>query len=58
MAGKYEIYQDTKSEWRWRYKAGNGEIIAVSSEGYKEKRDCAHGIDLVKGSNGDPVEDA
>ncbi len=31
---KFEIYQDEKGEFRWRLKGANGEIIAVSSEGY------------------------
>lgn len=35
---KFEIYKDRKKEWRWRLKARNGKIIAVSGEGYKRKR--------------------
>lgn len=31
-----------KREWRWRVKAKNGNIIASSSEGYINKRDCAY----------------
>lgn len=44
----FEVYQDAKEEFRWRLKAGNGKIIAVSSEGYKAKADCVKGIELVK----------
>jgi uncharacterized protein YegP (UPF0339 family) len=29
-----EIYRDKAAEWRWRAKASNGAIIAVSGEGY------------------------
>ena len=29
MAGKFEIYQDKGGKYRFRLKAGNGEIIAV-----------------------------
>ncbi len=36
---KVEIYKQ-KGEWRWRIKARNGRILAVSSEGYKGKRHC------------------
>ena len=36
---KIEIYKQ-KGEWRWRIKARNGRILAVSSEGYKAKRHC------------------
>ena len=45
---KFELYKDQASEWRWRLKAGNGEKIAASGEGYKNKADCKHAIDLVK----------
>ena len=34
------IYRDNKSEWRWRRRAANGEIIAVSGEGYKSYTNC------------------
>lgn len=30
---KFEIYKDSKGEWRWRYKQ-NGHIMADSGEGY------------------------
>lgn len=55
---KFEIYKDGDGEWRWRLKASNGEIIADSGEGYKNKADCEHGIDLVKSTDDDtPVEE-
>ena len=41
-AGKWEFYQDGRSRWRWRHKAGNGKIIGKSSQGYVEKKDCQH----------------
>ena len=33
-SSRYEIYQDTAGEFRWRLKAGNNEIVGDSSEGY------------------------
>lgn len=45
---QFEVYQDKKKEWRWRLRASNNKAIADSGEGYKEKSDCLHGIDLVK----------
>lgn len=45
---KFEVFKDAKGEFRWRMKAGNGEIIADSNEGYKTKSSCEHGIELVK----------
>jgi uncharacterized protein YegP (UPF0339 family) len=47
MAGKFEIYQDAKGEYRFRLKAGNGQIIATG-QGYTSKRSCLNGIESVK----------
>ncbi len=44
---KFEIYLDKAGEFRFRLKARNGEIIAVS-EGYKAKAGCLNGIESVK----------
>ena len=54
---KFEVYRDNKGEWRWRLKAANGEIIAVSSEGYVRKSDCERSIGLVKSASSAPVEE-
>lgn len=45
--GRYELFKDKAGEYRFRLKAANGEIIAVS-EGYKEKKSCLHGIESVR----------
>ncbi|MBQ6540696.1 MAG: YegP family protein [Oscillospiraceae bacterium] len=44
---KFEMYLDKAGEFRFRLKARNGEIIAVS-EGYKAKASCINGIDSVR----------
>ena len=44
---KFEIYADKAGEIRFRLKAKNGEIIAVS-EGYKAMKSCLNGIESVK----------
>jgi uncharacterized protein YegP (UPF0339 family) len=44
----FETYEDARKEYRWRLKATNGQIIATSGEGYKDKRDCEHAIDVIK----------
>lgn len=44
---KFEIYNDKAGEFRFRLKARNGEIIAVS-EGYTTKDACENGIESVK----------
>jgi len=45
---KFQMYKDRKGEYRWRLRADNNETIADSAEGYINKSDCEHGIDLVK----------
>ena len=44
---KFEIYTDKKGELRFRLKAKNGQIVAVS-EGYKSMAACVNGIESVK----------
>jgi uncharacterized protein len=52
---KYVLYKDTQGQWRWYLEAANGKKIANSGEGYYNKQDCLHAIDLVKGSASAPV---
>jgi hypothetical protein len=47
MAGKFELYKDKAGEFRFRLKAGNGEIILVG-EGYKRKASALKGIESVR----------
>ena len=54
---KFEIFKDKNGEWRWHLKAANHEKIATSGEGYKNKADALHAIDLVKSSSHAPVEE-
>ena len=44
---KFEVYTDKAGEFRFRLKARNGEIIAVS-EGYKAKASCLKGIESIR----------
>ena len=53
----YWVYKDSAGEWRWRLRAANNQIIAISGEGYKNRTDCLAGITLVKGSSAAPVRD-
>ncbi len=48
MAGKFELYTDTKGEFRWRLKASNGQTIATGGEGYSSKASAKNGIESVK----------
>jgi hypothetical protein len=47
MAGKFEVFKDKAGEFRFRLKAGNGEII-LASEGYKQRASAMNGIESVK----------
>ena len=51
----YYMYKDNRGEWRWSYAASNGQIIAVSSEGYKRRADCERGIEIMKSSYSAPT---
>ncbi len=44
---KFEMYADKAGEFRFRLKATNGQVIAVS-EGYVAKKSCENGIASVK----------
>ncbi len=44
---KFEMYEDKGGEYRFRLKARNGEVIAVS-EGYTTKASCLNGIESVR----------
>jgi len=44
---KFEVYADKAGEFRFRLKATNGQVIAVS-EGYKALAGCMNGIESVK----------
>lgn len=35
---RFQTFRDDAGEWRWRFRASNGKIVADSGEGYKTKR--------------------
>ena len=43
---KFELYKDKSEQFRFRLKARNGEVIAVS-EAYTTKANCKNGINSV-----------
>lgn len=51
---KFEVYLDKAGEFRFRLKATNGQIIAVS-EGYKALAGCMNGIESVKKNAGSDI---
>jgi uncharacterized protein YegP (UPF0339 family) len=42
---QFELYK-SGTEWRWRLRAGNNEIIA-SGESYKNRGDAVNAVNLV-----------
>ncbi|MDR1099364.1 MAG: DUF1508 domain-containing protein [Treponema sp.] len=48
MASKFEIFLDRKKQYRFHLKATNGEIIAVTSEGYETRTACMKGIASIQ----------
>jgi uncharacterized protein YegP (UPF0339 family) len=56
VAGKFEIYKDSSGGFRFRLKAGNGEVIATG-ESYKTKAAAQKGIESVKNNAQSAVVD-
>ncbi len=56
MAYKFEIYKDGKGEFRFRFRASNGEIM-FSGEGYKQKASAVKAIESIKKNVQDAVVD-
>lgn len=44
---KFEIYEDRSGQFRFRLRARNGQIVAIS-EGYSAKASCLSGIESVR----------
>lgn len=49
---KFQIYKDKSGEFRFRLRAGNGEIILTSGEGYSTKQSAENGIKSVQTNAG------
>jgi uncharacterized protein YegP (UPF0339 family) len=47
MAGKFELYKDAAGKFRFRLKAGNGQVIAVG-EAYETRASAMNGIESVR----------
>lgn len=57
MPAQFEVYKDAKGEFRFRYKAANGQIVA-QGQGYSSKAACLNGIKSIQenASGADVVE--
>ena len=57
MAYKFEVYKDKAGEFRFRFKAPNGETMCAS-EGYKAKASAMSAIDSIKkNASGADIDD-
>jgi amphi-Trp domain-containing protein len=45
---RFEVFRDRGEQWRWRLRHRNGDIIAVSGEGYTRKHNAQKGLRSVK----------
>lgn len=46
MSDRVRLYLDDAGKWRWRWWRGS-DIVASSSQGYVEKRDCLRGLTSI-----------
>ena len=54
MIPRFEVFLDKKGQWRFRLRARNGRIIAIS-ESYVAKRNAEIGIEAVQDCAPDAV---
>ena len=54
---RFELYRDTRREYRWRLKAANGKVLARSNEGYRKKVDCRSAITRIREDAGTATVD-
>lgn len=47
MAGKFEVYEDKSGKFRFRLKAGNGEVVA-QGQAYDSKAAAIKGTEAVQ----------
>ncbi len=55
---KFVLFRDAKTEYRWRMVAANGNVVATSGEGYKNKKDCLSTLESIRKAAADaPVSE-
>jgi uncharacterized protein len=50
MAGqaRFEVFRDSKGEYRWHFRSANNQIVATAGEGYRSEQHCRDGIAAVQ----------
>ncbi|PKW26733.1 YegP family protein [Phycicoccus duodecadis] len=56
MAGTFEVYEDKAGKFRFRLKAGNGQVIATG-EAYESKASAMNGVESVRKNAADATVD-
>jgi len=56
MPAKYQVYKDSRGKYRFRFRAGNGRIVAVG-EAYEQHASCLKGIRSVQNNCNSEIED-
>jgi uncharacterized protein YegP (UPF0339 family) len=49
---KFEIYADSAGNYRWRLKAGNGQIVGTSGESFDSRSNATRAAENVKSNAG------
>ena len=47
MVYKFEVFKDKKGEYRFRFRAPNGQLM-FSGQGYKQKTSATNAIESIK----------
>jgi uncharacterized protein YegP (UPF0339 family) len=56
MGAKYQVYKDVAGKFRFRLKAGNNKIVAVS-QGYENHAGCLNGVKSLQNNCNSEIED-
>ena len=54
MIPRFEVFRDSKKEWKFRLRSGNGKIIALSVS-YASRRNAILGIRSIQESAPDAI---
>jgi uncharacterized protein YegP (UPF0339 family) len=49
---QYQLYKGNDKQWWWRFITANGEEIFRSTDGYVNRADAVHAINIARKSSG------
>jgi large subunit ribosomal protein L21 len=52
----FEVFEDKAGQWRWRLRADNGEILAMSEQGFSTKASLVRSLDSVRRNVAEAVD--